>query len=175
MVFDICKISGFYVVFDMDGKPETIAVKSSAARLLLALAATILVYVVVVLALRPLLVQQEGMMSMMGFANPNYITLNILALLIGIAAGLAVYLLATPLVQEKEEKRIIKKELSPDEKALVGEVERAGEITQDSLRFRLGWSKAKVSTILTNLDRMGIIQRERQGKTYKVFLEKSAK
>lgn len=45
-----------------------------------------------------------------------------------------------------------------------------GRITQDSLRFRLGWSKAKVSRILTNLDRKNIVQRERTGKTYAVFL-----
>lgn len=33
-------------------------------------------------------------------------------------------------------------------------------------------SKAKVSTTLTRLDKMNLIQRERQGKTYKVFLSK---
>jgi uncharacterized membrane protein len=38
------------------------------------------------------------------------------------------------------------------------------------LRFRLGWSKAKLSRILTNLDKMNLIQRERAGKTYNVFL-----
>ena len=52
------------------------------------------------------------------------------------------------------------------------EIKKAGEITQDSLRFRLNWSKAKVSTILTNLDKIGLIQRERIGKTYKVYLQK---
>ena len=59
-----------------------------------------------------------------------------------------------------------------NEKKILDEVKRAGEITQDSLRFRLNWSKAKISTILTNLDKINLIQRERQGKTYKVFLSK---
>ena len=72
----------------------------------------------------------------------------------------------------RNELSIIKKALSVDEKKLVEEVEKAEEITQDSLRFRLEWSKAKVSTIISNLDRMGIIQRKREGKTYSVSLQK---
>ena len=41
-----------------------------------------------------------------------------------------------------------------------------------SLRFRLNWSKAKISTILTNLDKKGIVQRQRTGKTYNIYLQK---
>ncbi|MFQ6065443.1 MAG: helix-turn-helix transcriptional regulator, partial [Candidatus Bathyarchaeia archaeon] len=64
---------------------------------------------------------------------------------------------------------------SEDEKAIIDEIRRAGKITQDSLRFRLGWSKAKVSRILINLDKMNLIQRERIGKTYNVFLTEERK
>jgi len=71
---------------------------------------------------------------------------------------------------ETDELEIIKRALSDDEKAVLDEIRRAGEITQDSLRFRLEWSKAKLSRILTNLDKMNLIQRERVGKTYNVFL-----
>ena len=67
---------------------------------------------------------------------------------------------------------IIRRALSEDEKKVLDEIKKAGEITQDSLKFRLNWSKAKISTILTNLDKRGIIQRERVGKTYKVYLQK---
>ncbi len=67
---------------------------------------------------------------------------------------------------------MVKKGLSEDEKKILTEIEKEKEITQDSLRFRLEWSKAKVSTILTHLDKMGIIQRRREGKTYIVFLSK---
>ncbi|MBS3109102.1 hypothetical protein J4227_01065 [Candidatus Woesearchaeota archaeon] len=73
---------------------------------------------------------------------------------------------------KSNELKIIKKALSADEKKIVEEVEKAREITQDSLKFRLDWSKAKVSTILTNLDRKGILQRERLGKTYTIKLQK---
>jgi uncharacterized membrane protein len=72
----------------------------------------------------------------------------------------------------KKDIDIVKKALSDDEKAVLDEVEKAGVITQDSLRFRLDWSKAKVSTIVSGLDRRGIVQRERSGKTYRVFLQK---
>ena len=63
--------------------------------------------------------------------------------------------------------------LTKDEKRLINTVEEAGEITQDSLRFRLEWSKAKVSAIVTGLERVNILQRKREGKTYSVFLSKS--
>lgn len=70
---------------------------------------------------------------------------------------------------------IIQRGLSPDAKAALKEVQRSGSVTQDSLRLRLGWSKAKTSTILTNLDKLNLIQRERMGKTYRVFLSRSFK
>lgn len=72
--------------------------------------------------------------------------------------------------REIDELRIIRKALSEDEKAVIDEVGKAGRITQDSLRFRMGWSKAKVSRILTNLDKMNLIQKERTGKTYIILL-----
>lgn len=166
---------------------KAISIRNEPQRLLVAVIVTIAAYLAMVVALKPIIApQQGGMMAMMSFASPNYVTLNILSLLIGVAAGLAVYLLTTPVgagtragsvVEDESEKelRIIKRALSADEKAVVDEVQEAVKITQDSLRFRLGWSKAKISTILSNLDRANIIQRERQGKTYKVFLQKKRK
>ncbi len=158
---------------------NTVSIRNETQRLLVAVIITITVYLAMVIALKPLIApQQGGMMAMMSFANPNYMTLNILSLLIGVAAGLAAYLLTTPVsagragFDSDSELQIIKKALSADEKALIEEVQKAGKITQDSLRFRLGWSKAKISTITTNLDRMGLVQRERQGKTYNLFLQK---
>lgn len=69
----------------------------------------------------------------------------------------------------KDNMNILKMALSKDELRVIEIVRKSKGITQDSLRFRLGWSKAKASTILANLDRMGIVQRERTGKTYTVF------
>jgi len=94
-----------------------------------------------------------------------------LALLIGVLVSLWLKPGTTVITPSRmDELEIIKRALSDDEKAVLDEIRRAGEITQDSLRFRLDWSKAKLSRILTNLDKMNIIQRERVGKTYNVFL-----
>jgi len=129
---------------------------------------------------------------MMGFNQPSMYFNGILAVALGLGAGLLVAVMlgafstTQPMqpahlsptqqpIKEVDELKIIRKALSDDEKAVVDEVKRAGKITQDSLRFRLGWSKAKVSRILTNLDKMNLIQRERIGKTYNVFLTENKK
>ncbi|MBS3144701.1 hypothetical protein J4208_03890 [Candidatus Woesearchaeota archaeon] len=109
----------------------------------------------------------------MTFSNQEQIVLNLVATLLAIIISIAAWLLmkGNSLKQENEVE-IMKRALSPDEKKMVEEVQKAGEITQDSLRFRLDWSKAKVSAILLQLDRMNLVQRERQGKTYNVFIKK---
>jgi uncharacterized membrane protein len=113
--------------------------------------------------------------------SPNSLVSSLVALTVALVAGALVSLLimsrkpeapaaiATPATRT-DELEIIKRVLSDDEKAVLDEIRRAGEITQDSLRFRLEWSKSKLSRILTNLDKMNLIQRERVGKTYTVFL-----
>ncbi len=71
-----------------------------------------------------------------------------------------------------DEFEIMKRALTADERLLLETVRSAPDgITQDSLRFRLDWSKAKVSTMLSYLDRMGLVQRERFGKTFKVHYQ----
>jgi uncharacterized membrane protein len=114
---------------------------------------------------------QEMMRHMMGF-HTNIAAINFAAISLALTAGVLVSLLVKtePVTREVNELEIVKRALSEDEKAILDEIRRAGEITQDSLRFRLGWSKAKLSRILTNLDKMNLIQRERVGKTYNVFL-----
>ena len=111
---------------------------------------------------------------MMG-TNQNSIFVNLAALSVALLVGVLVSLLlmtkkTETTVTKADELEIIKRALSDDEKAVLDEIRRAGEITQDSLRFRLEWSKAKLSRILTNLDKLNLIQRERVGKTYNVFL-----
>jgi len=100
--------------------------------------------------------------------------MNLIALSLALGGGVIVstFLTTKPTgeSQRVDELKILRKALSDDEKAVIEEVRRAGEITQDSLRFRLDWSKAKVSRILTNIDKMNLIQRKRTGKTYTVFL-----
>ncbi|MBI2133563.1 hypothetical protein HYU11_02675 [Candidatus Woesearchaeota archaeon] len=141
--------------------------KNHPLRIIGSIALGIVVYVLIIVVLTPLL-SPPGMMGMM---NPNYLTVNITSLLIGLLAGTAFYMITGPKSTEGMES--IKKALSADEAAVIEQLEKETEITQDSLRFRLGWSKAKTSTVLTNLDKKGLIQRERLGKTYNVFLAKT--
>lgn len=119
------------------------------------------------------------MMDHMG-TSTDYTVAILLSLTIALVAGVLITLWLKPSMQAQpvtpvqpttiDELEIIKRALSDDEKLVLDEIRRAGEITQDSLRFRLEWSKAKLSRILTNLDKLNLIQRERFGKTYKVFL-----
>lgn len=138
-------------------------------------------YFIFFLLLNPLFVRQPQnmlqMMQQMAGASTGAAAANILALILAIVAGLFVSLRTKPAkkarpVPRSSAMRIVRKKLSPDEKKMLNEIERTGVITQDSLRARLGWSKAKASTILTRLDKMNLVQKERQGKTYSVFLSK---
>ncbi|MBI1972850.1 hypothetical protein HYS50_02505 [Candidatus Woesearchaeota archaeon] len=153
-----------------------------------------LLYIVFLFLLKPVFITSSSDLPhttvmgdhIMTFINPAQRNLNVAALFLALVAGLASWLLIKgktvhpagesvqlvpqpPAINELE---IIKKALSPDEKKILEEIQKAGEITQDSLRFRLGWSKAKVSAILLQLDRLNLVQRERQGKTYNVFISK---
>jgi len=146
---------------------------------LVAVISFILLYVV----LSELFVQDYTWGNMMGsmMGNNQDKTLVILvALAVALVAGLLISLLLLNSQKQQppdtsppaklDELEIIKRALSEDEKLVLDEIKKAGEITQDSLRFRLEWSKAKLSRILTNLDKLNLIQRERLGKTYKVFI-----
>ena len=125
--------------------------------------------------------KQPSMMGMMNemiganitnFSTTNSIIINLISLIFAAGSGFFVSLYLFRVQSKDKEYGILRKALSKDEKAILDEIKKAGEITQDSLRFRLDWSKAKVSTILTNLDKRNLIQRERIGKTYKVYLQK---
>lgn len=131
-------------------------------------------------------VQQVVQQDILNFSRQQSSTMNLIALIIavGIMTLVSYFIFRhAPLastqvpkhVEERDEYAILCKALSDDEKAVLDEVHKTGEITQDSLRFRLEWSKAKISTILTRLDKMGLIQRERVGKTYKVYPQQSKK
>lgn len=120
----------------------------------------------------------QMMNKMMGTNIPGFSTINstIINLVSFVFAILLGFLISLYLFREKVEDKeysILRKALSNDEKRILDEIKKSGEITQDSLRFRLNWSKAKISTILTNLDKMNLVQRERIGKTYNVHLQKN--
>jgi len=59
-----------------------------------------------------------------------------------------------------------------EQKVLKAVSEKEG-ISQSNLRFRTNLSKAKISQIVTNFEKKGIVKRESQGKTYAIYLAKS--
>ena len=115
-------------------------------------------------------------MNHMKDSSPDYIVTTLFSLTIALVAGVLVTLELKPTktetaaVTKTDELEIIKRALSDDEKAVLDEILRAGEITQDLLRFRL----PKFVSILESLgllqSNLNLIQRERMGKTYKVFI-----
>jgi len=148
-------------------------------KIILIVLVVVISYLLLFLVLSEVFVQEPtsgtGMMGQMMDTSPDYTVVILISLTIALVVGVLVTLWLKPAktettVAKTDELEIIKRALSDDEKAVLDEIRRAGEITQDSLRFRLEWSKAKLSRILTNLDKMNIIQRERVGKTYNVFL-----
>lgn len=133
-------------------------------------------YFIIFLILKPFLITQPvsmvDMMNRVIRGDTASSLINLVSLIIALIIGVIVSFYLFSVKEKDREFDIIKKVLSEDEKQVLSEIKKAGEITQDSLRFRLNWSKAKISIILTNLDKKGIVQRERTGKTYRVYLQK---
>lgn len=154
-------------------------------KILLIMLIGVVFYFAVFSLLKPFFITQPTpMISMMGqmrgsdimnFSSASSATMNLVYLILAISVAIVISFYLFKHDAKDEEYKIIRKALSEDEKKILDEIKKAGEVTQDSLRFRLEWSKAKISTILTNLDKMGLIQRERTGKTYKVYLQKNSK
>ena len=127
-------------------------------------------------------VARSGMGGMMGsFASPASTAANGISILVAVGVMFALSLvffrkggaILSPPVAQSDDFSILKRALTPDETLLLEKVREVPDgITQDSLRFRLDWSKAKVSALLVNLDRLGLVQRERMGKTYRVHYQK---
>ena len=66
----------------------------------------------------------------------------------------------------KESSRLINVLLTSDENKIIDVITLAGgKIKQDEIAKETGFSRAKVSTHLTKLEKRGIIERERYGKT----------
>lgn len=112
-----------------------------------------------------------------GVAARYYMTLSFLG---GMLAGIIFFLWSRP-VEKKESHppfsspmernlAILERALSEDEARILKMIAESEGITQDSLRFRTGFSKSKVSAILLGLEKNGIIYRERLGRTYKLVI-----
>ncbi len=82
-----------------------------------------------------------------------------------LVGGIVGYLMAARRVGRRSEDRLLSV-LMPDERLVVGMILAEGEVTQDSLPARTGFSKAKVSKLVQDLIDRGLVMRERRGKTY---------
>ena len=141
-------------------------------KILIVILAVAISYFIIFLILKPFYAP-ASMMDMMNqtiAGRTDTIISLVISLIIGIIISFYLFRIE-PKDKRENEFNIIKKVLSDDERKILNEIKKAGKITQDSLRFRLNWSKAKISTILTNLDKKGIVQRQRTGKTYNIYLQ----
>lgn len=75
-------------------------------------------------------------------------------------------------IQLAEEKfGILLKGLDKDEKKVIKAVKEQDGITQQTLRLRVDMHKSKLSIVLDNLEKKGLIARKEKGKTKQVFLK----
>ena len=104
--------------------------------------------------------------------------------IIGFLLSLGVYLLFFSHGEEAMIKRIERQEtkltddekfslilraLSDEEKQVMKEVKENQGITQSTLRIKIGMSKAKLSYVLSDLEKKGLIKRVKKGKTLAIY------
>lgn len=65
--------------------------------------------------------------------------------------------------------------LNENEKKVMKEVIRSEGVTQDSLVYRLGYSKAKLSILLSDLEKKDLLMREKLGRTNSILLTERMK
>ncbi len=68
---------------------------------------------------------------------------------------------------------IIMSALNEDEKKVILAVKDQDGITQSTLKFRTDFSKAKLSIVLSDMEKRGLITRAPEGNTYKVYLKRN--
>ncbi len=89
-------------------------------------------------------------------------------LYVGLTLTFLAFLVALIFIKKRKRKGEI-----PDDLEVVLELIRksGGRITQKELREKLGWSEAKLSLVLTDLERRGLIEKYRKGRGNVVFLK----
>lgn len=101
--------------------------------------------------------------------------LTTLSFLGGIISGVLFFLWTRPAggkdtKEEKDPLTILERVLDPDEIQIIRMVKGAEGMTQDSIRLRTGFSKSKVSILVSSLEKSGVLAREKMGRTYKLYL-----
>ena len=72
---------------------------------------------------------------------------------------------------EEEKFKILTKGLDEYENQVLNFIREMEGITQASLRFKLDLSKAKISEVVSGLEKKKIVRRKKEGKTYKLYYE----
>ena len=102
-----------------------------------------------------------------GAPGVNFYSIGIsILLLVGVSSGIGVVLYW--LVKRYSKERAIKTAMlamSDDEKEVLREIMRNGEIRQDELRKNLGFSKSKVSALVNNLKEKNAVEKSRYKRT----------
>jgi len=73
---------------------------------------------------------------------------------------------------EDEKFSILMKGLDRFERDVISIIKNEEGITQNTLRLKVGMSKAKLSQVLSNLEKKGLITREKEKKTLAIYLKK---
>ena len=68
---------------------------------------------------------------------------------------------------------LITRSMDEHEKKVLMAIKEQDGITQSTLKFRADLSKAKISQILTDFEKKGLIARNPKGKTYEVFMREN--
>lgn len=102
---------------------------------------------------------------------PVWLLIGIL-FLVGVALGALIYHVRYRRTLDDEIPYVPASLLSPDEKSLLSQLRSGAKTHQKELGKALGWSKSKVSAVITNLDHKGIVRREKVGRSYVVELIK---
>jgi DNA-binding MarR family transcriptional regulator len=133
-----------------------------------------------------------GRFAMMGSAAPGttqnndyifYLMMtSVMGLIAGTAAGAITYHFypeeKEPIDEEETEyviDDVVWGILNENEKKVMKEVVRSEGVTQDSLVHRLGYSKAKLSILLNDLEKKDLVMREKLGRTNSIILTERMK
>ena len=68
-----------------------------------------------------------------------------------------------------EKFQILLKGLDNYERDALNVIKNENGITQNMLKLKLDWSKAKISQIINDLEKKGLIKRENNGKTFSIY------
>lgn len=101
-----------------------------------------------------------------------YYLLSSFIIVLGLLGGYLLFTKEEKLVLGEESKfDIILSVLNRDEKEVLKAVQKQEGIKQSTLKYRVEFSKSKLSNLLQDLEERGLIHREESGKTNEIFLK----